>query len=105
MSKIIIQVSCANKKDLVSRPARLLYISDWFKKASQYADQNSDNWFILAALYYLVRLDQIFKPYNLTLKSMGEEARRNDSELLSGVIEWQLLSGVVEVELLNLLSI
>lgn len=77
MSKIIILVSCVNEKDSVSRPARLLYISDWFKKASQYADQNSDNWFILSALYYLVRPDQIIKPYNLTLKSMGKEARRN----------------------------
>ncbi len=77
MSKIIILVSCVNEKDSVSRPAHLLYTSDWFKKTSQYADQNSDNWFILSALYYLVHPDQIIKPYDLTLKSMGKEARRN----------------------------
>ncbi len=77
MPKRIILVSCVSEKDIIAQPARLLYISDWFKKASQYADQNSDNWYILSALYYLVRPDQIIMPYNLTLRSMGIEARKN----------------------------
>jgi hypothetical protein len=71
MGKNIFLVSCVKPKRGYPSPAKDLYISDWFKKASRYASQNADEWFILSAKYFLVLPDQVIEPYDLTLKSMG----------------------------------
>jgi hypothetical protein len=77
MPKKIILVSCVSKKNLSPLPDCSLYISDWFKKAAQYASQFSAEWYILSAKCGLVLPDQVIEPYNITLKSMRKDARRN----------------------------
>ncbi len=77
MGKNIYFVSCVKKKRIHPSPAKDLYISDWFKKASQYANQEADEWFILSAKYFLVHPDQVIEPYDLTLKSMQVEERKH----------------------------
>ena len=71
MGKNIFLVSCVKPKRGYPSPAKDLYISDWFKKAAQYASQNADEWFILSAKYFLIHPDDLIEPYDLTLKSMS----------------------------------
>jgi cytoplasmic iron level regulating protein YaaA (DUF328/UPF0246 family) len=77
MPKKIILISCVKQKESIPLQARSLYISDWFKKASHYASQNSNEWYILSARYGLVLPTQIIEPYNITLKSMSNQERKN----------------------------
>ncbi len=58
------------------QPARSLYTSAWFKKASAYAQQIADRWFILSAKYGLVPPDQVIAPYDETLNRMPAAQRR-----------------------------
>ena len=69
-------MSCVKPKRGYPSPAKDLYLSDWFKKASQYASQNADEWFILSAKYLLVHPDQVIEPYDLILKSMSAEEKK-----------------------------
>ena len=72
----LVLVSCVSKKQNRAMPARDLYISDWFLKASAYAARLSPRWFILSAKYGLVHPGQVIAPYNITLKKMTAEERR-----------------------------
>lgn len=76
MGKNIFLVSCVKPKRGYPSPAKDLYLSDWFKKASRYASQNTDEWFILSAKYFLVNPEQVIEPYDLTLKSMNVEEKK-----------------------------
>jgi hypothetical protein len=71
----IILVSCVKKKALSAMPARHLYLSSWFKKASAYAEKSGLEWFILSAKYGLVEPDKVINPYNQTLKMMKKSER------------------------------
>ena len=76
MAKTIALVACVSKKNKRPMVARDLYISDWFKKASAYADTISDKRFILLAKYGLVDPISVFAPYNETLNNMPISKRR-----------------------------
>ena len=76
MSTTIALVACVSKKNKTPMPARDLYISDWFKKASSYADSISDQWFILSAKYGLLDPDDVVEPYDETLNKMPVNQRR-----------------------------
>lgn len=77
MSKTIALVACVSKKNKSPMSARDLYISDWFLKASAYADRISDQWFILSAKYGLLDPDDVIDPYDETLNKMPVKARRD----------------------------
>jgi len=74
--KTIVLVSCVSKKQNISLPAKDLYISDWFQKASAYARRIGDHWFILSAKYGLLPPDKVIEPYNITLKSLPKYQRQ-----------------------------
>jgi len=74
--KMIVLVSCVSKKQNIPLPAKNLYISDWFQKASTYAQRIGDHWFILSAKYGLLPPDKVIEPYNVTLKSMSKYQRQ-----------------------------
>lgn len=76
MPKTIALVACVSKKNNRPMQARDLYISDWFKKASTYAENVSDEWFILSAKYGLIDPNVIIEPYNKTLNKMPISERR-----------------------------
>jgi cytoplasmic iron level regulating protein YaaA (DUF328/UPF0246 family) len=80
MSTTIALVACVSKKNKTPMPARDLYISDWFKKASSYADSISDQWFILSAKYGLLDPDDVVEPYDETLNKMPVNQRRSWSK-------------------------
>ena len=60
-------VGCAAAK--LSRPARArdLYTSQLFRKASAYAEANSDRWYVLSAKYGLVSSEEVIAPYDMKL--------------------------------------
>jgi hypothetical protein len=76
MPKVVVLVSCVSKKADEATQARNLYISTWFKKASEYARKFGDQWFILSAKYGLVDPRMVIEPYDQTLKDMKVCERR-----------------------------
>jgi len=76
MTRKIVLVACVGRKASQPKPARDLYTSDWFRKASAYATRVADEWYILSAKYGLVAPDAIIEPYNETLNKMPVYARR-----------------------------
>ena len=80
MSKTVALVACASKKNDRPMAAKDLYVSDWFLKASAYAKQNSDVWYILSAKYGLVLIGRVISPYDVTLKQVPISLRRQWAE-------------------------
>ena len=76
MAKTIALVAFVSKKNNRPMRARDLYISDWFNKASAYAEKVSDEWFILSAKYGLIDPNVIIEPYDVTLNKMPISKRR-----------------------------
>jgi hypothetical protein len=77
---IIALVACVAAKRNATAPARDLYTSPLFRKASAYAERHSDRWFILSALHGVVSPDDPIAPYNVTLNRMPVAERRNWSK-------------------------
>ena len=64
-------VACAASKLAAAAPARHLYTSQLFRKASTYAARNTDLWFILSAEHGLVAPDTVLEPYDTRLGTKG----------------------------------
>jgi hypothetical protein len=60
-------VGCASQKLKRPAPARELYVSQLFKKASAYADATCDRWYVLSAKHGLVHPDTVLEPYDIRL--------------------------------------
>lgn len=69
-------VSCVGQKATAARPAKDLYVSDWFLKARYYVEQFNSPWFILSAEFGLVHPDKVIAPYERTLNHMRVAERR-----------------------------
>lgn len=76
MVRVITIVPCVSKKRETPQLARDLYISPLFVKASAYAENTSDEWYIISAKYGLVRPSDFIEPYNVTLNTMKAKERR-----------------------------
>lgn len=75
---MIIFLSCVKMKNGKECKAKDMYISPLFKKSLSYAKSlNPDKIFILSAKYGVLELDDIIKPYNLTLNDMKEKEKKN----------------------------
>lgn len=73
---MIVFLSCVAEKNDHRCAAKDLYISPLFQKSYAYAQQlNPDHIYILSAKYYLLELDDVISPYNLTLKDMDAESK------------------------------
>ncbi len=68
MSRTIFLVSFGAKKQMGKHPARQLCCSDWFIKASAYAERHGDRWFILSSKYGLLEPDSEVEDYNVVLR-------------------------------------
>jgi hypothetical protein len=79
-------VGCAATKAETPQPARLLYRSELFRRASAYAEAHYDHWFILSARHYLVHPDEELAPYDQTLSAMTVADRAHWASIVeSGV--------------------
>jgi hypothetical protein len=71
----LVLVSCVKTKLHYPAPARLLYCSDLFSKIRRLLESRDARWYILSALYGLVRANTVIAPYELTLNTMGVKNR------------------------------
>ena len=71
----IILVACCGPKLNKPAPAADLYVSSLFKKARTYAERRR-RWFILSALHGLLDPTEVIAPYDVTLKKMPAQKRR-----------------------------
>lgn len=69
-------VACAAQKLDHPAPARELYVSPLFRKASAYCEREYGRWYVLSARHGLVLPDAVLAPYDLTLNTMGRDERR-----------------------------
>jgi len=70
-------ISCTKSKVTYPCKARELYSpSALFTKALSYAERNYDLNGILSAKYGFILLDEPVEPYELTLKTMGEQEKK-----------------------------
>jgi hypothetical protein len=70
-------VGCASAKLSRPAPARELYTSQLFRKASAYAEATCERWFILSAKHGLVAPDQVLEPYNVKLGTAHRDPARD----------------------------
>lgn len=69
-------VSCGKQKQSTPASARVLYTSDQFRTNSTFAEQFSDEYWILSAKHHLVNPETELSPYDKTLIDMGKTAKR-----------------------------
>lgn len=69
-------VACGKQKLATPAEARLLYVSPLFRKASAYAAATYDRWFILSARHGLLAPEQRIAPYDLSLRHLSRDERR-----------------------------
>lgn len=67
MTTHVALVGCASAKLSRPAPARDLYTSPLFRKASAYAEATCDRWFILSAKHGLLAPDEVVEPYDVKL--------------------------------------
>lgn len=82
-------VACAATKAAAPAPARLLYRSELFRRASAYAARTYDHWLILSAQHYLLHPDELVAPYDRSLAGM----RKADREHWAALVESALRCG------------
>jgi hypothetical protein len=61
-------ISCVSRKMETPAPAKDLYVSAWFRLASEYARQ-FDSWAILSAKHFLVDPEDVIAPYNMFMNN------------------------------------
>jgi len=84
MSKRIVLIACVSKKLDRKAIAKDLYISQLFKNSLTYANkQKADKIFILSALHYLLKLDDVIEPYNVTLSNIPKSKRKAGLKILT----------------------
>ena len=84
MRKVVL-IPCVSKKKESEAKAENLYDSSLFNYSLKYARKlNPDKIYILSALYGLVELTDVIKPYNKTLNEMGKKDRIKWSEMVIG---------------------
>lgn len=78
--KTIILISCGAKKEKTPQRAEDLYIGGYFKKTLLYAKylskKNNAEIFILSAKYGVLELNEIIKPYDLTLNNKSKKHKK-----------------------------
>lgn len=60
-------IGCASQKLKLAAPARELYVSQLFKKASACAELTCDRWYVRSAKHGLVHPDEVIEPYDMRL--------------------------------------
>lgn len=71
-------LSCVSEKEDHKCAAKDLYISPLFQKSYAYAQKlNPDHIYILSAKYFVVDLDEEISPYDVTLKDMSTDEKRD----------------------------
>lgn len=68
-------VACGKRKLDRPAPARALYTSPLFRRASAYADAHADRWYVLSAFHGLIAPDTELHPYDRSLAAASVRER------------------------------
>ncbi len=74
-----------------------MYVSTLFTGRRAYVERTCGEWWILSAAHGLVHPEDVLAPYDVTLKAMGREARRQWSSRVLAVIDERVRSAVGDV--------
>ncbi|MEY2921461.1 MAG: hypothetical protein RL108_70 [Bacteroidota bacterium] len=75
--KTIVLISCGNRKKKTASKACELYIGALFVNSLNYARHlNPDAIYILSALHHLLTLEQVIKPYDVTLSYISKSKKK-----------------------------
>lgn len=85
----LVLVACVAKKASAPCTAASLYQSSWFKKARLYAEQHGDEWRILSAGHGLVHPYQELAPYDVSMKSLNAQERREWATSVLDDLRWE----------------
>lgn len=69
-------ISCVKDKKQKAAQAQNIYQSSLFNKASQVAELESDEWYILSAKHGLLSKDKVIEPYDQTLHNFSKNEKR-----------------------------
>lgn len=94
----VILVACCGRKLTDQAAAADIYISALFKKSRIYAEQRGQ-WFILSALHGLLDPSEVIAPYNVCLKKMPAQKRREWGQKVREQMETAGLKGLALVVL------
>ena len=89
----VVLVACCRSKLAEPAPAADLYVSPLFKKARTYPERRG-RWFILSALHGLLNPTEVIAPYDVTLKKMPAQKRREWGQKVRQQIETAGLIGL-----------
>ncbi|AVR56171.1 hypothetical protein PBI_NABY_21 [Microbacterium phage Naby] len=95
-------VACSASKLDHAAPARELYSSQLFRKASAYAAATCDQWFILSALHGLVAPESVLQPYDVRLGQLSPAERAQWRLNVSYQLQQQLGGASADVQLVAL---
>ncbi len=94
-------VGCSSTKLKRPAPARELYTSQLFRKASAYAELTCDRWYVLSAKHGLVSPDTVLDPYDMRLGTADAPPVHDWAWVVRGQL-LQELAEVPDVELVIL---
>lgn len=81
--KKIVLLSCVSKKKDIETVTEDLYDSSLFKYSLRYAKNlKPDKIYILSALYGLLEVENVIKPYNKTFNEIGSKERKEWSNMI-----------------------
>ena len=69
-------MGCVKAKACSPRQACDLYVSTLFRSRRLYVEESCDEWWILSAEHGLVHPNQILKPYDLAMRQLSADMRR-----------------------------
>lgn len=75
MAVRVVLVSCVKGKQSAASAAQDLYTSNLFTSMRNYAQINSDKWFILSAEHGVLKPDEFVHPYERTLNRLPKRER------------------------------
>jgi hypothetical protein len=90
---VIALVSCSGPKLSHAAPARSLYASPLFQRASAYAARHFERWFILSGKYGLVEPEAIIAPYDVDVTHFTAAQRRSWARQIAEQIAERELPG------------
>lgn len=83
-------VACVGQKLAAAAPAADLYVSDWFRKARSYVEAAGRPWLIYSAKFFAVDPAETIEPYDLTMRDLDRDYRRQRGENVAFAIRRKL---------------
>lgn len=68
-------IGCSESKLATAAPARSIYTSQLFRMTLAYAETTCDRVVVLSAKHGLIELDQVIKPYDMTIRKFNRDQK------------------------------